>query len=53
MLFRPDAPLLGAVEGRRITASLIAVQRDGRIAGGAGMLSAAVVSVRPSMPPSG
>ncbi|MFI6458754.1 barstar family protein [Streptosporangium amethystogenes] len=46
--FRPEAPLLGAIEGRKITASLIAVQRDGRIAGGAGVLSAAVISARPS-----
>ncbi|MFG1618343.1 barstar family protein [Nonomuraea wenchangensis] len=46
--FRPEAPLLGAVEGHRITASLIAVERGGRIAGGVGVLSAAVVSVRPS-----
>ncbi|MFI7130328.1 barstar family protein [Nonomuraea sp. NPDC050153] len=46
--FRPEVPLLGPVEGRRITASLMAVQRDGRTVGGAGVLSAAVVSVRPS-----
>ncbi|MEV6033394.1 barstar family protein [Nonomuraea sp. NPDC052116] len=46
--FRPEAPLPRFVEGQRITASLIAIQRDGHIAGWAGMLSAAVVSARPS-----
>ncbi|MGJ6960938.1 barstar family protein [Streptosporangium sp. G11] len=46
--FRPEAPLPGVVEGCRITASVVAIQRDGRIAGGAGVLSATVVSVCPS-----
>ncbi|MFG1681478.1 barstar family protein [Nonomuraea sp. NPDC049269] len=44
--FRPEATLPGAVEGHRITASLLAVQRDGRTAGHFGVLSAVVVSAR-------
>ncbi|MEV0147410.1 MULTISPECIES: barstar family protein [unclassified Nonomuraea] len=46
--FRPEAPPLNPVEGSRITASLMAVRRDGRITGGIRALSAAVVSARPS-----
>ncbi|MGW4471125.1 barstar family protein [Nonomuraea sp. NPDC004354] len=46
--FRPEAALAGTVEGRKITASIIAIQRDGLIAGGAGLLSATVVTARPS-----
>lgn len=47
--FCPEAPLPETIEGHRMTASLIAIQRNGRPAGGAGLLSAAVVSARPSM----
>ncbi|GGL55293.1 barstar family protein [Planomonospora parontospora] len=46
--FRPEMPLPDVIAGRKITASLLAVQRDGRTVGGAGVLSAAVISARPS-----
>ncbi|MFF5212266.1 barstar family protein [Streptosporangium sp. NPDC000396] len=46
--FRPEALLAGTIEGRKITASIMTLQRDGHTAGGAGLLSATVVTARPS-----
>ncbi|MEV5499208.1 barstar family protein [Nonomuraea fuscirosea] len=46
--FCPEAPLPAPAEGRRFTASILAVQRDGRIGAGAGAVAATVVSVQPS-----
>ncbi|GAA0843593.1 barstar family protein [Streptosporangium amethystogenes subsp. fukuiense] len=46
--FRPEAPWTGTIEGRKITASIMTLQCDGRTAGGAGLLSATVVTARPS-----
>ncbi|MFD1938544.1 barstar family protein [Nonomuraea mangrovi] len=47
--FRPEAPpLLKSIEGRKITASIMTLQHDGRIAGQVALLSATVVSARPS-----
>ncbi|MFI6803336.1 barstar family protein [Streptosporangium canum] len=46
--FRPEASLAGTIEGRKITASIMILQRDGHTAGGAGLLSATVVTARPS-----
>ena len=47
--FLPEAPpLLKSIEGSKITASVMALQYDGRIVGGSRLLSATVVAARPS-----